>query len=153
VSTVMTELKIRAMKPRDKEAVVAIENDVFSDPWPDFAFDRKNNDPNHKFIVAQSDKKIVGYAAYFVDLGEARLTNIAVASDCRRKSIAKSLLNYILDSVKKADCRFIFLDVRPTNKAAIDLYRKYGFEDAYIRPGYYDNPREDAIVMMKSLEN
>jgi len=141
------------MDGKDLNDVLAIERKVFSDPWPEEAFIEGEFHPEHQFIVAQGDNGIMGYAAFYFDLGEARLTNIAVAPEYQRKSIAKKLINYILDTVKKADCEYIFLDVRPTNLAAIDLYKKFGFEKAYIRPGYYDNPPEDAFVMIRRLDD
>ncbi len=147
------DIKIRPMTIKDLPQVLAIENRVFSDPWPEEAFLDGQYHPDHHFIVAQKDSEITGYAAYYCDVGEARLTNIAVAPEYQRKSIAKKLLNYILDIVKKEKCEYIFLDVRPTNLAAIDLYKKYGFEKAYIRPGYYDNPPEDAFVMVRRLDD
>lgn len=147
------KFKIRPMDGKDLNDVLAIERKVFSDPWPEEAFIEGEFHPEHQFIVAQGDNGIMGYAAFYFDLGEARLTNIAVAPEYQRKSIAKKLINYILDTVKKADCEYIFLDVRPTNLAAIDLYKKFGFEKAYIRPGYYDNPPEDAFVMIRRLDD
>jgi [ribosomal protein S18]-alanine N-acetyltransferase len=148
-----SEIEIRPMTVKDLPRVLAIEKRVFSDPWPKEAFLDAQYHPDHHFVVAQQDNEIMGYAAYYFDVGEARLTNIAVAPEYQRKSIAKKLLNYILDIVKKEKCEYIFLDVRPTNVAAIDLYKKYGFEKAYIRPGYYDNPPEDAFVMMRRLDD
>lgn len=152
MNTKSINIKIRPMNREDLRQVLAIENAVFSDPWPEEAFLQADLHPDHQFIVAQGDKRVVGYAAYYFDIGEARLTNIAVDPEFQRKSIAKKLLNYILDIVKKENCEYIFLDVRPTNLAAIDLYKKFGFEKAYIRPGYYDNPPEDAFVMVRRLD-
>lgn len=146
------EIEIRPMAKSDIGAVISIENEVFTDPWPDEAFHEGLTFAEHQFIVAQRDSEVIGYAAYFVQMGEARITNIAVAPDYRRKSIAKKLINYILEIVGKTDCLYIFLDVRPSNQAAIDLYRKFGFEKAYIRPDYYESPPEDAMVMVRRIK-
>ncbi len=142
---------IRPMEERDVDAIVALESSIFSDPWPAETFRDGLDDSDHRFLVAEINGQIVGYAAYYVELGEGRLTNIAVIPEYRRKSIAKKILEHILDLVKKDKCKYIFLDVRPTNKAAIDLYVKYGFYEVYRRPRYYRVPAEDALVMVKNL--
>jgi len=144
-------LIIRPMEKDDLKLLVKLEEKIFTDPWPEVAFREGLKDPNHHFLVGEIEGEIVGYAAYYIELGEGRLTNIAVVPEFRRKTVAKKILDYILSIVKKAKCKYIFLDVRPTNKAAIDLYAKYGFHEAYRRPEYYQNPTEDAIVMVKDL--
>ena len=144
---------IRPMKKNDVNTLILLESGIFPDPWPAEAFIEGLTDKYHKFIVAEVDGKIAGYASYFIDLGEGRLTNMAVAPDFRRKNIAKKLLECILELVEKAGCKYIFLDVRPTNEAAISLYCKYGFYEVYRRPGYYRTPVEDAIVMVRSLSD
>ena len=144
-------LKIRLMTALDLPLVMGIETASFPDPWPRSAFEDSLEGEYHRILVAENESKIAGYASYYIELKEARLTNIAVAPDFRRKSIAKKLLEYILDVVKKAGGKYIFLDVRPGNQAAIDLYLKYGFYEAYRRPEYYKNPDEDALVMVKDL--
>lgn len=145
-------LKIRPLKKKDLETVYNLEKASFSDPWPREAFlEGLDELYEHYFIVAECDGRIAGYAAYYIDIGEARLTNVAVDKAFRRKSIAKSLLNHIFTVVKNASCRHLFLDVRPSNKAAIDLYLKMGFSQAYVRPQYYESPPEDALVMVKEI--
>ncbi len=144
--------RIRPFQKKDLETVYKMEKASFSDPWPREAFlEGLDGSFEHYFIVAECDGRIAGYAAYYVDIGEARLTNIAVDKAFRRKSIAKSLLNHIFTVVKNASCRHLFLDVRPSNKAAIDLYVKLGFSQAYVRTLYYESPPEDALVMVKEI--
>lgn len=144
-------LKIRMITANDLPRIMAIEKASFTDPWPRSAFEDSLDGVYHRIIIAEIESEIAGYASYYIEMKEARLTNIAVAFDFRRKSIAKKLLEYILEVVKNAGCKYIFLDVRPSNLAAINLYLKYGFYEAYRRPGYYRNPSEDALVMVKDL--
>jgi len=145
------ELRIRSMGLDDIATLVAMERQIFPDPWPQEAFLEGLRDNDHLFLVAEEETGIVGYAAYYMEMGEARLTNIAVAKPYRRKSVAKKILNFILEVINKAGCKYIFLDVRPSNAAAITFYRKFGFYDLYRRPDYYRNPVEDALVMVKNL--
>lgn len=147
----LENLTIRPMTRSDITPLVLLETEIFPDPWPESAFVKALRDGDHSILVAESNKIIAGYAAYIIASGEARLTNIAVSPDFRGKSVAKILLSGILEIVKKADCEYIFLDVRPTNSAAICLYQKFGFYELYRRSNYYLSPVEDAVVMVKNL--
>ena len=148
-----TDLIIRSMRKEDIDLLSSFEIEIFSDPWPAEAFIDGLTDENHVFLVVEKENQIVGYGSYYIEMGEGRLTNIAISPDFRRKKIAKKLLEYILGVVKKTTCKYIFLDVRPTNKAAISLYSSYGFYEAYQRAEYYSNPTEDAMVMVKNLDD
>jgi ribosomal-protein-alanine N-acetyltransferase len=142
---------IRPMTPNDVDTIISLEEEIFPDPWPEEAFVEGLIDDQHHFLVAETDDRVVGYASYSIGESEGHLTNIAVSPEFRRKSIAKKLLEHILNAVKKAGCVGIFLDVRPSNQSAIDFYRVFDFNEAYIRPRYYRNPEEDALVMVKYL--
>jgi len=144
---------IRVMEKRDIDLLVSLEAGIFSDPWPAEAFSEGLESGNHTFLVVEAEKQVVGYASFYIEMGEGRLTNIAIIPEFRRKNIAKRLLEYILEIVKKAGCKYIFLDVRPTNKAAISLYSGFGFCEVYRRPEYYSNPTEDALVMVRNLDD
>jgi len=144
---------IRLMEKKDIDLLTSLEIEIFTDPWPAEAFIEGLTDENHIFLVVEFENQVAGYASFYMEMGEGRLTNIAIIPGFRRKKIAKTILDYILGVVKKAMCKYIFLDVRPTNEAAISLYSSYGFYEAYRRPEYYSNPTEDAMVMVKNLDN
>jgi len=145
------EILIRPMTEADLDAVTLLEQRIFTDAWPREAFEQDVDSINSGFILAESDGVLCGYAGYLIGGGEAQLINIAVAPEYRGKSIAKTLLKHILEIAQKADCENLFLEVRPSNKAAIGLYRSFGFLDLYCRPDYYHSPTEDALVMVKNL--
>ncbi|MEW5925506.1 MAG: ribosomal protein S18-alanine N-acetyltransferase [Candidatus Zixiibacteriota bacterium] len=151
IKTDLKKFKIRPMTAADVSKIVMMEMEVFTDPWPKAAFTEELDRPNRGILIAESNGVITGYAAYIVAFGEAHLTNIAVAPPYRGKNIAKILLNCILGIAREAECENIFLDVRPSNKPAIELYKKFGFYDLYVRPNYYHSPAENAIVMVKNL--
>jgi len=153
VNSTKGQLVIRPLTRGDIAPIVLIEARIFSDPWPAIAFEEELDSDYRGVIVAEIDGLITGYAGYIVAAGECQLTNIGVAPEFRGKSIAKSLLNRILEIAKKAECEYIFLDVRPSNTAAINLYNRFGFIELYRRPGYYRIPPEDAIVMVKTLRD
>ncbi len=139
------------MVEADLDLVTLLEQEIFSDAWPREAFEQDVDSVNSGFLLAESNGALCGYAGYLIGGGEAQLINIAVAPEYRGKSIAKTLLNHILEIAQKADCDHIFLEVRPSNQAAISLYRKFGFLDLYCRANYYHSPTEDALVMVKNL--
>jgi ribosomal-protein-alanine N-acetyltransferase len=145
------QITLRPLRRSDLHQIVLLEIEIFPDPWPMAAFEEELDRENRGIIVAEYEQRIIGYAGYFFAAGEAQLTNIGVALEFRGKSVAKSLLNCILEIARKAGCENIFLDVRPSNKAAINLYIKFGFMELYRRPNYYRIPPEDALVMVKNL--
>jgi len=149
--SVAAGIVIRPMRREDVDGVTLLEQRIFPDPWPRQAFSEELGRSNRGVLVAEIGGVLAGYGCYIVIYGEAQLTNIAVDARFRGKSVAKKLLNRILEIAKAADCENIFLDVRPTNKAAIALYRKYGFIELYRRADYYRSPVEDALVMVRNL--
>jgi len=143
--------KIREMTEDDLEAVSGIELDVFTDPWPRSVFlEDIASDYSHPFVV-QWDNDIVAYAILWQGVDEGHLTNIAVAKNYHRKSIAQKLLSFILQFASEAGLMQVLLEVRPSNEAAIALYRKFGFINLAIRKNYYTHPREDCLMMIKYL--
>jgi ribosomal-protein-alanine N-acetyltransferase len=136
------------MTNADIPAVAEMEKAVFSDPWPRSAFIDVVTAAGWGGLVAEIDGVIIGYACYLVVDVEAHLTNIAVAPEHRRKSVARHLLSRILSIADGRGCEFILLEVRPSNHEALAFYRKYGFKVLYQRPNYYRRPVEDAIVMV-----
>lgn len=146
------KINLRQMQPGDIEIIVGLEQQVFPDPWPKSAFEEILETEGWVSLVAEHRETVVGYAIYQMILDEAHLTNIAVHPDHRRKSVAKHLLDYILEAAKLKQCRVIFLEVRPSNTEARAFYQKHGFRELYRRPRYYNRPVEDALVLIRSLD-
>ncbi|UCD63183.1 MAG: ribosomal protein S18-alanine N-acetyltransferase [Candidatus Zixiibacteriota bacterium] len=142
---------IRQMTESDLRAVVKLERLIFPDPWSAAAFKEQLATDGWGAIVAEYEGRVIGYACYYVVLGESHLTNIAVRGDYRRKSVAKQLLENILQVVLGYNCEYIFLEVRPSNRGAVAFYERHGFDILYRRPNYYRKPVEDALVMGRYL--
>lgn len=149
----LNNLKIRPLCENDLIEVDLLERKIFPDPWPLSAFHEVLDNKEINGLVGLLDEHIVAYAVFTIGRGESRLANIAVAPNFRRKSIAKILISNILKIVKEANCENIFLDVRPSNAAAINLYKIFGFTELYTKPDYYQSPKEDVLVMMKTMGN
>lgn len=147
----MEDIIFRQIELGDIPAISRLEKEIFTDAWPEDAFyELLNRDDTFSLKVIYK-KEVIAYAVYVFDVGEAHLANFAVVPRFRGKSIAKYLLNRILEIAREAECENIFLDVRPSNRAAISLYKKFGFMELYRKEDYYITPREDAIVMVKNL--
>jgi len=145
-------VKIRPMAESDLKEIARLEKEIFSDPWPMRSFAEILADDQWESLVAEADGMTVGYACYMIVLNESHLANIASVPAYRRKSVAKQLLERILDTVKDRGCDLILLEVRPSNAEAIAFYEMYGFTMLYRRPNYYRRPAEDALVMVRYLD-
>lgn len=138
---------IRKMEAADCEKVAEIESEVFSEPWSEASFMSEVEIPNHVYLVAEEDEKILGYCGLWEVAGEGQITNVCVAPDHRGKNVATEMLQELLAKAQELDVEATTLEVRVSNEPAIKLYEKLGFEDAGIRKGFYSHPKEDAMIM------
>lgn len=143
------KISIRQMGARDVDQVVTLERTIFPDPWPRSAFVEQVSGSGWGGIVAEVTGAVIGYACYLVVDVEAHITNIAVEPGYRRKSVARQLLEAILQAANRAGCEYVLLEVRPSNVAAIAFYKRFGFKLLYQRPNYYRRPVEDALIMVR----
>ena len=105
------------------------------------------------YLVAEDETgAVLGYAGLQVVLDEGCITKIAVLPAFRRQKIAARLLQVFFDFAKAHELRFITLEVRASNDAAIALYQKFGFAEVGRRKNYYEKPKEDALIMTKYFE-
>lgn len=142
-------MNIRKMQESDLLQVAAIEKTVFSVPWSLESF-RESMELEHTiYLVAEENDNIMGYCGMYRVFNEGEIVNVAVAEAYRRKKVALHLLEqlFVESSVLKVDN--FFLEVRESNKPAIQLYKQLGFIEAGIRKNFYEKPRENAIFMWK----
>ena len=142
---------IRKMTLADIEQVIAIDRVSFSLPWPErsFRFELTDN-PASRCWVAEVDGKIVGMIVVWLIVDEVHVATIATHPEFRRQGIAKNLLAHALQHMSNEGAQSSFLEVRASNLAAQDLYRKFGFEESGVRRRYYRDNDEDAILMTLS---
>jgi ribosomal-protein-alanine N-acetyltransferase len=107
--------------------------------------------PCHCALDPQSIGAILGYAVVWHIADEADIGNLAVAESCRRKGIARQLLQTVIDNAIEDKIKIIFLEVRAGNMAAINLYKSFGFRQYTTRKHLYKLPDEDGILMQKEL--
>lgn len=143
------KITVRPMSPETVDGVSAIEKECFSVPWSLKSIsDELSNDTAH-FFVAERFKNVIGYIGTNIVADECYITNVAVTESERRKGVARLLLKKAEETAKEHDCRFITLEVRRSNEAAISLYSKCGYKECGLRKNYYTDPAEDAIIMTK----
>ena len=138
-------MKIERMQEKHIFSVVQIAADSLPDAWSEKAFSDELKNPSATVFVALSGDEVVGFGGVQHILDEAYITNIAVKKDFRRKGVGNALLSAIINHSEK--CRFVTLEVRVSNSAAIKLYEKSGFVSQGIRKRFYSHPTEDANIM------
>jgi [ribosomal protein S18]-alanine N-acetyltransferase len=139
---------IEPMRLDDLEAVHRIELASFSSPWPANAY-RSELETNRlaSYLVARVDDEIVAYGGMWLMVDEAHITTFAVHPAWRRQRIGERLLLAFLDLALARHAREATLEVRLSNISARRLYEKYGFRPVGLRPRYYSDDGEDALIM------
>ena len=145
------KLIIRLMREDDIPSVREIEQISCSTPCTDEFFLTLIYKKNAFSKVAVLEGKIIGYLCVEYLLHESHLLDLAVHPDFRRRGIATILMNEAIRELKTKGCVFIYLKTRGSNTDAQEFYKLFGFKPEGIRKKYYDNPDEDAILMMGRL--
>lgn len=142
--------RLAAMTCAHLDEVLAIERVSFPTPWTKAAFNHEiMNNEFACYIVALDGNKVIGYCGMWVIVDEAHITTLAVHPDYRRQGIAREMLKEMCNEALYRGCRRMTLEVRLSNHGAIKLYEKVGFVSCGLRPGYYTDTKEDAIIMWK----
>lgn len=143
---------VRRMTPADVPAVLEIEGASFSVPWTRSTFRSLLARRGTGLWVAEQGGAVVGYAVVWTVADQAELGNVAVSEGYRRRGIATTLMENVLDWLRDQGVREVFLEVRHSNTAARQLYEAHGFVEVGRRKGYYTHPREDALVLRREVE-
>src|SRR6056297_1062972 len=144
------KLNIRKMTIEDLDRVMEIEEETFSVPWSRDSYESEiSTNMLSAYFVVEAAGRIIGYCGMWFILDEAHITNIAVQKSFRGKGIGAMLVGCLLEEALKKGIGKLTLEVRDSNIAARKLYEKMGFSEEGIRPGYYPDNHEDAIIMWK----
>jgi ribosomal-protein-alanine N-acetyltransferase len=148
----LPEIQIRAMTEADLSAVVAVERSSYQFPWSEGIF-RDCLRVGYVCRVVELAGELIGHGILTVGAGEAHILNICVREEFRCRGVGRRLMDYLLERGRVAGMTEAFLEVRPTNTAAIRLYQSMGFRQVGLRRGYYQavGGREDAAVLRKHL--
>jgi ribosomal-protein-alanine N-acetyltransferase len=144
------------MKAEDIDEILAIENSSFSKPWPRDVFMRELQIPISRNLVAtvrtDTHDGIAGYVTYWVVAGELQVHKICVREDLRKSGVASRLMSEMIKLSCREDVGLCTLEVGRCNEGAKRLYEKFGFEVIDIRPRYYAESGEDAMVLCADLK-
>jgi [ribosomal protein S18]-alanine N-acetyltransferase len=149
-------MKVRLFGKQDLSAILAIQaKNPLAAQWPEVEYVRLAGDPRGTILVAELETmtpiKVLGFAAFYRIIDEAELRNIAVDPAHFHQGVGKALLAEGRDRLLRAGAKQVFLEVRPSNKAALALYYAAGFGLHSQRKDYYHDPREDAYVLSLDL--
>ena len=153
--------RIRRFTTDDLQAVMKINRAALPENYTDYFFIDLHDRFPETFVVAEQEGEIVGYIMSRVEVGLANLglggltrkghvVSIAVMPQSRRKGVAQALINAAIDGMRYYKAKQCYLEVRVTNQAGINLYKKLGFEISRTINGYYSDG-EDAYVMTKKI--
>lgn len=131
------------------DTVLKIEEESFGEHhWGKQAFyDELSSNLANYYCIVDIDKNILGYAGFWHIIDEAHITTVAVKPNMRRKKLGELMLNHIINECFKKEIKYITLEVRVSNKPAINMYEKYGFKSLGTRKNYYQDNHEDALIM------
>lgn len=138
------------MSERHLDEVAALERICFSQPWSEALLAGELDNEGSHFLVAVDDfGQVLGYAGAKFVCDEGYITNVAVFPQHRGNGMAKALLGSLIQAGRENGLKFISLEVRKSNTAAISLYEKLGFVEVGQRKDFYLSPKEDALIMTR----
>ncbi|MDR2862247.1 MAG: ribosomal protein S18-alanine N-acetyltransferase [Syntrophobacterales bacterium] len=142
---------IRPATENDLDAIDAMEGESFLSPWPRDIFRKEMQLSFSRSFAAAENKSAdnipVGYIFFWIIDQEMQLHRLAVKKTRQRQGIGSLLLQEMINTCRSEGITDGFLEVRASNQNAINLYQKAGFTVAGVRKGYYDDTREDALIM------
>ncbi len=152
----MSAVLTRRMRGSDVDTVARLEREIFPDPWAASAFRHETEGEEGSWprvAVDAANGEILAYMVAWFVADEAHLANVAVAPWARRRGLAQRLVAELLEEARRRKVRLVLLEVRRSNTAAQALYRNNGFYTIDVRAGYYRDNREDALVMIKPMND
>ena len=146
-------MRIRDARAGDAGAIGALERQCFADPWPEEAVAAYINGENCLMLCAEGEGgELLGYVGMQHVLDEGYIGNVCTAPQHRRRGVARALLAELEERSRRLGLAFLTLEARASNAAAIALYEGAGYGRVGTRPGYYQHPAEDAVIMTLFLK-
>lgn len=142
---------VRSMSVNDLKEVVKIEKELYKVPWSEkqYKYELEENEFSYLFVL-EHENVVVGYYGFWVMFEDCDITKVSIRKEFQGMKLSNILMEDCFDRVKKAGCNKINLEVRVDNFKAINLYKKHGFEEVYVRKDYYAKG-EDALILSKGV--
>lgn len=131
--------------------LVSLEQQCFAQPWTVEQYHRFTGLEHFKVLGVFEGGELRSYISFYFMPEEAEIINLGVRPDCRKRGMAASLVASALELCRKSGLRSVFLEVRPSNIAALNLYQRFGFKEIGVRKNYYPDNLEDALVLRLDL--
>lgn len=149
----MTEVPIRTIEARDIPAILRLQGSTpAAAQWSESAY-RELIRAGQNAWVAEQDGILVGFLVARLTAAEMEILNLSVHANLRRKGIGTALLRHALVwGAQNGSCK-VFLEVRSSNNEARSFYEAHGFAPAGVRPSYYRNPDEGALILALALDS
>ena len=143
-------MEIVKMNEAHVASVAAIEKECFGmDAWSEKSVASELTNQLSLWLVAVDGDRVAGYVGSQTVCDETDMMNVAVTADFRRRGIGEQLVTALVAELKAIDSRCLTLEVRASNTPAQSMYEKLGFVEIGRRPRYYQNPKEDALILRK----
>ena len=140
---------IRRMTIDDVPTVAAIEDATFPTPWSEDAFRKEITDnPVARYLVAEKDGAVIGFAGAWIILDESHITNIAILAEHRGNGYGRALTAALMQYLSNLGAAYATLEVRKSNVTAQNLYKSLGYVSVGVRKRYYEDNGEDALLMV-----
>lgn len=144
---------VRKMTREDLPAVMALEQASFRNPW---SYELLQRELGHDWSIIllleeplpEGGRRLLGVSIFWIVHDEVHVLNVATAPEHRRRGVGRSLMEATLAEGRTRKCALATLEVRRSNEPAIGLYKSFGFRAVGVRPNYYVDEGEDAIVMV-----
>lgn len=150
----LARLVYEPMQEVDLDEVVAVEQAVYPHPWTRANFADSLAQGYQAWVLRAQDRELLGYFLIMAIVDEAHLLNVAISAPWQGQGLGRFLLNQSVALARGLGMESMLLEVRPSNGRALEIYRRYGFNEIGRRKGYYpaaNQQREDAIVMRYAL--
>ena len=147
----MENLEISLFEREDIPSLAEIEREEFSTPFKEKDFDIIYESDISNVLVAKVSGRVAGYVSFTVIIDECQIINFATKNEFKRQGVGKAVMTALLNHCEKMGVCKYFLEVRVSNIAAIELYKKFGFAPVGISKNHFSLPREDAVLMNLEL--
>jgi len=133
----------------DLDGVLAVEAESFTNPWTRdmYAWELQNRNVCHIYVVRTADCPVAGFCAFWLVFDEIHINNVAVLPQFRGRGVGTMLMRHVLAEGRRLGASRATLEVRASNRRAIELYERLGFHVAATRRNYYTHPVEDALIL------
>ena len=145
----MSSYKIESMNVSHVEGIFEVSKLSLPEAWNIESIEKELSNKLAKYLVALDGNTVIGFVGMWIVFDEGDITNIAVHPAYRKQGIGNLLMNSLIALCKENNITSLTLEVRESNLPAQNLYKKHEFTEEGIRKNFYDNPKENAIIMWK----